>query len=46
MFMKKRLRFVLLVVLCFTLSACTFAYAEAPAADNGEQAYPAAIRRM
>ena len=39
--MKKRLRFVLTVVLCLSLTACAFAYAEAPAADRGAQAYPA-----
>lgn len=39
--MKKRLRFVLLVVLCFSLMVCVFSYAETPAADQGTQAYPA-----
>lgn len=39
--MKKQLGFVLLVVLCFSLAACAFAYAEAPAADRDAQAYPA-----
>ena len=39
--MKKRLGFVLLVVLCFSLAACAFAYTEGPVADQGMQAYPA-----
>ena len=39
--MIKRLRFVLLVVLCFSLAACAFADAETPAADQGAQTYPA-----
>ena len=39
--MKKRLGFVLLVVLCFSLAACASAYAEGPVADQGMQAYPA-----
>jgi len=39
--MKKSLKSVLLVVLCLSLAACSFAYAEATAADQGAQAYPA-----
>ena len=39
--MKKRLGFVLLVLLCFSLVACAFAYAEVPAADQGAKVYPA-----
>jgi 2',3'-cyclic-nucleotide 2'-phosphodiesterase (5'-nucleotidase family) len=39
--MKKRLRFLLPVALCFFLVVCAFAYAEATAADQGAQAYPA-----
>ncbi len=39
--MKKQLRFVLLILLCFSLVACAFAYAEVPAADQGAKVYPA-----